>query len=196
MQRLQRDEHEAQSQELAEEENPFRHGRGVGDLAEARFPLAPDQFARIEDDEQRNDDPVDLLRARQWSREKGDHALGRGEQRHAHVCDRSPAEDEERRGRDEDKPPQLFTIAWKDSRATASIWRAWVATERPLDLSARHSRYGRAMRSCRRVRGSRARISMPDASGMVRETKPEVRKREHAQRDADPQDAVRRAGAL
>ena len=92
------------------------------------------------------------------------------------------------------RPPQLVTIAWKDSRATASIWRACVA--KPNVRRTRGatctvaSRIGVSPASARRAPRRR-----PGARGVVREAKPEVREREHAQGNADPQEAVRRGGS-
>ena len=51
------DEHETESQELAQEEDPFRHRRRVGDLAQAGIPFPPDQLAGVEHDEQRDQHP-------------------------------------------------------------------------------------------------------------------------------------------
>ena len=60
------DEHEAESQELAEERDPFRPRRRVGDLAQSGVPFPPDQLAGEEDDEQRDDHP-----AAQFSGQRG-----------------------------------------------------------------------------------------------------------------------------
>ena len=59
--RHERDEHEAESQELAEEEDPFRHRRRVDDLAQPRIPFPPDQLAGEEHDEERDDHPAAQL---------------------------------------------------------------------------------------------------------------------------------------
>ena len=76
------DEHETESQELAEERSPFRPRHRVGDLAQSGFPFPPDQLAGEEDDEERDDHP-----AAQFSRQRGgqfgDDVRGRGDQRDA-----------------------------------------------------------------------------------------------------------------
>jgi hypothetical protein len=51
------DEHKTESQELAHEEDRFRHRSRVGNLAQARVPFPPDQLAGVEHDEQRDQHP-------------------------------------------------------------------------------------------------------------------------------------------
>ena len=55
--RHQRDEHQAEAEELAEEKHPLRHRRRVDVFAQPRIPLPPDQLAGEEDDEQRHHHP-------------------------------------------------------------------------------------------------------------------------------------------
>ena len=52
-----RDEHETESEELAQEEGPLRHRRRVDNLAHAGVSFPPDQLTCVEHDEQRDEHP-------------------------------------------------------------------------------------------------------------------------------------------
>ncbi|MBV9790037.1 MAG: hypothetical protein JOZ51_17755, partial [Chloroflexi bacterium] len=52
-----RDEHKTEAEELAQQERPLRHRRGVDDLAQASVALLPDELAGVEHDQQRNNHP-------------------------------------------------------------------------------------------------------------------------------------------
>ena len=110
---------------LPSDGHPIRDRRGVGNLAQARLSLAPHQLAGKKDDEQRNHQRHDFLRIGQAVRQERDRARRRRNERHAHVLDlRVPLATTSAAAMSaRAMAPQLVTIVWSDSRATASAWR-------------------------------------------------------------------------
>ena len=192
-------QNESESQELAQEGNPFRHRHCIEDLAHACFPLPPYQLAGPEDDEQRDDQ---IGGGNVGERQVVEDIVGSEEQWDAQVVWR--LEHRESRHHGDDRQQDEPSPARRETRERRPRDGERLARARGKAECARSRRdedrggpEGR--RFCGRggVRIAPSRDATPPRGpGMMTEAKPDVSERERAESDADPQQPAREPGPV